>query len=292
MSFEPRWIAGVTASALHAAECLLRGDAAADARLSAAFVGEAQQLGAELAAAGLPPQAFFAQAIPLSAHCDIPRQLAEGVLSKLLGPQHAHKSDTIARRLTTLSAAFCDALPGAADELELRSGPLREQWEARGPGLLAMLRRLTEPELIADSADVLLVQPLLGGSGAAYPPYNTLALEAVLANPVASLPEIVRLGWLWAQLQFDLPKFSERIGPDRLAQIGPLALVPPTLAAAQEVELAPLTAASVALALDTWATREFVAPAEVLWEWWTTYEATNPSWSAALGALDRMLSER
>jgi hypothetical protein len=291
MSFEARWIAGVTASALHAAECLLRGDAAADARLAAALSSEAQQLGAELAIAGLQPQAFFAQAIPLSARRDTPRQLAEGVLSKLLGPHHAHSIDTFTRRLTTLTAAFCDALPGVADELELRSGPLREQWEARGPGLLSMLRRLTEPDLIADSADVLLVQPLLGGGGAAYPSYNTLTLEAVLANPVASLPEIVRLAWLWAQLQFDLPKYSEHIGHNRLAQIGPLALVPPALAAAQEVELAPLTPAAVALALDTWATREFAVSPELLREWWTTYQATNSSWAAALGALDRMLSE-
>jgi hypothetical protein len=252
MSFEARWIASLSASALHAAECLLRGGAVTDARLAAALAGEAEALAAELSAAGLQTSAFFAQAVPLAARRDTPRQLAEGVLSKLLGPHHTYSLDTFTRRLTALTSAFSAALPGALDELELRSGPLREQWEARGPGLLAMLRRSTDPDAIASGADVLLVQPLVGGAGAAYPLYNTVALEAVLANPVASLPEIVRLAWLWAQLQFDLPKYADHIGRDRLAQIGPLALVPPALAAAQEVELAPFNAATVAFALETW----------------------------------------
>jgi hypothetical protein len=289
MSPEARWIASVTASALHAAECLLGGTVPADVKLAAAIASEAQALGSELSAAGWDAATFFAQAIPLSARCDTPRQLAEGVLTRLWGPHHGQSTDVLTRRLTTLTAALCTAMPDIVDELELRSGPLRDQWEARGPGLLITLRQFTEPDVVVDSADVLLVQPLLGGAGRGYPTYNTVTLEAVLVNPVAALPEVVRLGWLWAQLNLDLPKYQDHVGRDRLATIGPLALVPPALAAAQEVELARCDAGTVALALDTWRT-EVVAP-ELLLEWWTTYEATSPSWGVALGALDRMLAE-
>lgn len=287
MSFEARWIAGVTASALHAAECLLGGGEAADVKLAAALAGEAQALGAELSADGWDASAFFAQAVPLSARCDTPRQLAEGVLTRRWGPHHSQSAELLTRRLTTLTAALHNAMPDVVDELELRSGPLRGQWEARGPGLLVTLRQLTEPDVVVDSADVLLLQPLLGGAGHAYPPYNAMSLEAVLTNPVTAIPEVVRLGWLWAQLHLDLPKYQDHVGRDRLATIGPLALVPPTLAAAQEVELARCDVSTIALALDTWRTAA-VAP-ELLLEWWTTYAATSPSWAVALGALDRML---
>ena len=54
---------------------------------------------------------------------------------------------------------------------------------------------------------MILVQPVLGGAGAAHWLYNSVHIEAVLANPVAELPEVVRLGWLLAQLNFDLPMF-------------------------------------------------------------------------------------
>lgn len=290
MSPEARWIAGVTASALHTAECLLSGQIPADARLAAALAAEAQALASELSAAGWDTDAFFAQAVPLTVRCDTPRQLAEAVLRKLLGPHHTQSTDLLTRRLTTLTAAMHAAIPDVADEIELRGGPLRDQWEARGPGLLHTLRQLTEPEVVVDSADVLLVQPLVGGAGAAYSPYNTLKFEAMLANSVAALPEVVRLGWLWAQLNLDLPQYQDHVGRDRLAVIGPLALIPPTLAAAQEVELARCDAETLSLALDTWQT-EPVAP-ELLLEWWSTYQATNPSWAAALGALDHMLVER
>ena len=68
---------------------------------------------------------------------------------------------------------------------------------------MAAIGRLTERELVVERADVILVHPVLGGGGWAYPPYNAVCFEAVLANPIAELPEVVRLGWLLAQLNLD-----------------------------------------------------------------------------------------
>src|SRR5690606_23019649 len=99
----------------------------------------------------------------------------------------------------------------ALEELELRSAPLREQWEARGGGLLATLARLTTAGLVPEMADVILVHPVLGGGGAAHWQYNSVQFEAVLANPLAELPEVLRLGWLLAQLNFDLPLYEDHL---------------------------------------------------------------------------------
>ncbi len=288
MLADARWIASAAASALHAAECQLNGPAPPGTRLTDALAEETAGLARALAALRVEPARFFAHAIPQSLRFDVPRQLAEVTLAKLIGPAEAESTAGLARPLNALFAAFLRAQPEAVEELELRSGPLRGQWEARGPGLLATLMRLTEADLVVESADVILVQPVLGGGGAAHPLYNAVHFEALLANPLAELPEIVRLGWLWGQLHLDLPKYEDAVGRARMHLIGPLALVPPVLAAAQEVELARCDPTTIALALEAWH-----APAvsvDVLLDWWATYQASSPAWSVALAALDRLLS--
>ena len=127
-----------------------------------------------------------------------------------------------------------------AEELELRTGPLRLQWEARGPGMLRTIGELTEPELIVPSADVILVYPALGGGGDAQLPNNTVRIEAVLANQVTELPETVRLGWMLAQLHLDVPMYGENVHIDRLPHVARFAMLVPALQAAEEVELVQL----------------------------------------------------
>jgi hypothetical protein len=231
----------------------------------------------------------FEHLIPLSVKVDSPAQLAEVTLAKLLGSQTIPgTAASFTRRLIALDAAFQQAFPRALEELELRAGPLGGQWEARGPGLIATVARLTQADLIVDSADVILVQPALGGAGAAHVFYNSVRIEAVLANPIAELPEVARLGWLLAQLNLDLPRFQGDLPRRRLAQLGPLAMLPPVLAAAEEVELARNNIETLAAALSAWQAPP-VEPSQLM-DWWETYQAARPAWSVALGALNRMLT--
>jgi hypothetical protein len=288
MLADARWIASAAASALHAAQCQSAGVAPPGSRLTDTLADEAAGLIRALESLRVEPAKFFAHAIPQSLRFDVPRQLAEVTLAKLIGPPDIDSVGELARSLSALFAAFRQAQPEAVEELELRSGPLRGQWEARGPGLLATLRQLTESGLVAESADVILVQPVLGGGGAAHPLYNAVHFEALLANPLAELPEIVRLGWLWGQLHLDLPKYEDAVGRARMQTIGPLALVPPVLTAAQEVELARCDHATIGLALEAW--HAPAASADLLLDWWATYQASSPEWSVALAALDRLLS--
>ena len=296
MPIETRWTVSTPASGLYAASVMLGApaelaDAAPlDAKISELLAFEVETLAEDLEAVGLEPAVFFDHAIALSVRFDAPLEWAKVLVTKTLGPRVA--PELIAARLVrsrmSLEAAFARAHPGLLEELELRSEPLRMQWEARGPGLMKGLQRLFDPDLVVEQADVILVQPALGGGGGAHPPYNSLHIEAVLTNPLAELPEVVRLGWLWAQLNLDLPKFQDALHRDRLHQIGRLAMIPAVLAAAEEVELARLDEATLAAALTAW--RISGAEPGQLLQWWETLQSGSANWNVALGALDRMLA--
>ena len=131
------------------------------------------------------------------------------------------------------------------------------------------------------------MQPATGGGGRAHPLYNAVSIEAVLANPHPELPEVTRLGWLWAQLHLDLPKYHEVWGRAAITRIGPLAVLPPLLAAADQVELVRFDRPLLAAALDA-----FAAPAvevDVLFDWWETYRTSQSAFDVAAAALGHML---
>lgn len=289
MALEVRWIVSTRASSLHALSALLARQTFVDQKTAAALADEARQWRADLVQLNLDVEPFFRHAIPLATRIDGPAPWAEAVLAKTLGPVGVDRGSvqSLTRRLIALQAAFDSAHPGALEELELRSAPLREQWEARGGGLLATLARLTTAGLVPEMADVILVHPVLGGGGAAHWQYNSVQFEAVLANPLAELPEVLRLGWLLAQLNFDLPLYEDHLNRHRLAVVGPLALIPPIVAAGAEVELARDQRDTVETAVPAWTGGH--TDLEALSTWWQTYQASNPPWHVALGALDRML---
>jgi hypothetical protein len=268
---------------------MLAGRAPANPKLATARVAaEVDGLGADLAVVGLEPARFFEHAIPLAARFDAAGQVARGALKKILGPRLTDSgAQRLARRIGSLWVAVREADPGALEELELRSRPLREEWETRGPGLLATLALLTERDLVVEGAEVILLEGVMGGGGSAHALYNALAIEAVSADPVAELPEIARLGWLWAQLNLDLPKYQDHVGRALTCDVGPLAVLPPLLAAASEVELVKFNRRLLETALAAWN----APPVDVdeLFGWWETYQASNPAWSVALAALAQMV---
>lgn len=289
MPCELRWIASSAASALDGAARLCAGLPLVDRRFADALAAPAQALAAQITSAGHDLGTWFEHAIPLAAQYSVPARWAEVVLAKVAGGQRSDSALSAgwARRLGELERATEEAHPGVVEELELRSKPLIEQWEARGAGLLAQLALSTDVDMLVSNADAILVLPVSGGGGAAHPLYNSVRIQAVLANPMQQLPEVARLGWLIGQLNLDLPKWSEQLPRTRMAKIGPLSLVPPVLAAAEEVELARYNSETLGLALRAW-TGSDVEPA-TLERWWQTYRESSMSWPVALGALDRMV---
>jgi len=292
MGPEVNWRPHVLVSDLHAAHAAACQRTFADPSLATAIEQPAIQLAAEIRAAQLPSERFWGHLIPLAANIAGWRQLVETAVTKTVGrgPRFEAAVANLAACVAGVDNAAREALPDLDDELSLRERPLREQWEARGPGMLSQIGRLTEESLIVPQCDVLLVHPALGGGGEAHLAYNSVRIEAVLANPVADLPEVVRLAWLVAQLQLDVPIQSESIHAERLPHVAQYAMLLPALLAAESVELVRSGLDQLPHAIASWGLTapEGVDAAALVSQWWQTYQETRPPWRVALAALDQL----
>ncbi len=227
--------------------------------------------------------------------------LAKSALIKLNGEAAASDAlvSNLAAWISSTERVYYDWHRGKnrtplVDEITTRTAPLRQQWDARGPGMLREVGQLTEPWFVAEQATVVVVLPIVGGHGFAHLPVNHVTFEAVLTNPHAALPESVRLAWLLGQLPFDLSAVSEHVPAGRVAQLAQMAMLAPTLTAAEEVELAQCSEADIANAAIVWGLASTQVDAQqiarTIWQWWTTYQAGRVSWTIALTALDQLLS--
>jgi hypothetical protein len=303
MSMQLQWLASPSTSCFHAVIAMWAGDALADARLADAIDAPGHALLKELSNHQLPVERVLNRLAAYSAEIQSNRELAQLALKKTIAAAAVTERlvHSLAGRITDLENAIGSVYPKMGEELPLRGGPLREQWESRGPGLMKSIARLTDERLLVENAQVILVHPALGGGGGAQICNNSVRFEAVLVNPEPQLPEIVRLGWMLAQLNTDLPIFGEHIHPDRIDAIAALALVVPTLSAAEQVELARCDLPTIELALKTWRVPWPAGPtaakrmeaselADVLLNAWETYQEMRPPWEVALRAIDVSLA--
>ena len=292
MNIELHWKPSVPVSTLHIAWAASQNLPQNGPQLDDAVIETARDVSAAIKTAQMPADRFWRNLIPLAANPTSRRQLVENAVGKILGRTARLEAftGTLEAKLAALELAVKTALPTMADELTLRERPLREQWEARGPGMLTHIARLTDESLVVPECTVLLVQPVLGGFGESHLPYNSVRIEAMLANPFSDLPEIVRLAWLVAQLQLDLPAYSEGIHADRLPHVARYSMLPAALLAAESVELLHFTPEFIGKAISAWQLN--VPPgldaAALLSEWWQTYIETRPPWNIALAALDQL----
>jgi hypothetical protein len=291
MPCETRWKSSLSASCLHVAVCWRAGIAAADPQLAEALGHPASVLVAELSRAPWAAADVLAQLASLSAEIENNRELVTRALARLCLSANDAAITRVAGAIADLEAALRLQSPELADELILRAGPICQQWDARGPGLLVELARLTDPAVVPEFAEVVVVSPYAGGHGLAHPLQNRVTLEAVLVNPTPELPETVRLGWLIGQLNSDLPRFADALPAGRAAAAMRLAMLAPALAAGEAVELTRCDEAMLETALDAWRLRDGL-PAdagEQLWSWWQTWLDGRANWPVAVAALDAML---
>ncbi|MDZ4783368.1 MAG: hypothetical protein SGJ19_24235 [Planctomycetia bacterium] len=292
-----RWIASSRASWAHAAVAIAAGAALADASLTELLAPPVLRLTQWLADQSVPDR-FWEHLPPLAA--GIPRndELAGVLLTKTVGRDRAEGlKKWLAAVLREVELPWSQRFPELTDELALRAQPLQQQWDARGPGLMRLLGNLTEADLLVEAADVILVQPVLGGAGEPQLSYNSVRIEAVLADPIPELPELARLAWLVAQLNLDLPVHQELLSDLPAtnwtpAQVCRLAMLPAVLAAAEQVELTRFDPATMRQALQSWCgcqdNLETVATNTSAW--WETYRGAKPPIAVALRALAEMLA--
>ncbi len=292
MNTELRWIAGQSASCLHATEALRRGRPLIDARMAASVTEPARELLRQVEACGLPEEKFFYHLVPLSAGIESNRELAQTALRKTIGsgPRAESMIGSLAGWIGDVEVAVRRDLPGMVDELLDMVRPLESEWSKLGKAILGRVGQLTDERLIAARADVIVVYPATGSGWQAHLDYNSVRVEPVPIDSSDELPQVVRLAWLLAQLNVDLPVFSERIPGGHRPPIAALAMLPAALSAAAGLELASCDLPTIRTAIENWQIE--VASehdtAETVFDWWETYQASKPPTSVALAALHQM----
>ncbi|MBA4019511.1 MAG: hypothetical protein C0483_20290 [Pirellula sp.] len=306
MTTQLSWTASPSAACWQAAEHWAAGRMPAAATMHEAlavkFAAPADALGAFLRDENIPTTLFFEHLTPAACDIESNRALAHTALTKTVGRGRAEVlAERTAGLLTDCEAAYFAAFPKLREELELRYRPLRELWDARGPGLVAGVGRRTDRGLIPEAARVAAVPPYLGGGGWAAPASNTVVFAMVLANPIDQLPETLRLGWLVSLLNFDLPDFAEALPADRAREVAAWSMLPAVLEAAADVELVwpDTTGQLLATAAGAWLpTALRGGEVDVSGErlaavtgWWTTARGNAAPWGVKLRALARLLVE-
>lgn len=292
MAIRLNWVASASASCFYAVARSATGESSPPAQVAAALGDAADELRRFLQAYNIPATPFFAHLVPTAVTVAGNRELAQAVLTKTVGRDRARPLvEPTAGLFTSCEQAYVRSFPRLLDELELRHRPLRELWEARGPGLQTIVGRLTDRRTVVDEATVAVVQPQAGGGGAAYAPYNTVAVEAVLTNSIERLPETVRLAWLLSTLNADLPEFVELLGAGRAATVVSLAMLPAVLDAAAEVELVRPDDTLLATAAEAWCVPlpDGLQSLDVVGRWWKFTRSAAAPWNVALTALEALL---
>lgn len=159
-------------------------------------------------------------------------------------------------------------------EMQLRLRPLREHWEARGPGMLRHAKKLLPWIALPERIGVRLVEPKQGGGGRVV--NDEIEFEAVLANRHPQLPEVARLAWL-VLCQATRANCENAV-----------ALIPPTLEAAEFVELARCDDVTLDLALSEWVSDSTPVTGSTLNEWWNALREVSDkaAWSREVAKLD------
>jgi hypothetical protein len=290
-TIELRWVASLSASACHVADLARRG-LAGDCLLVQAVARPAQWFGEKLRAAQVDEAVFWPHLLAFSVEVENNRQLIEAVLRRMAPSRDCSESRVVclAACVADIEAAVRRAQPELVEELLSRAERVRAAWDERGVGLLTRVGDLTDAGVIASSATVAPLWPAWGGYALAYLPRNVARMELDTADPQA-VPDVVRLAWLLAQLNLDLPMFSEMIAGDCLGALAALAMLPAVLQAADEAKISDGPPPSLERALEALRieVRDRSLVAEKLDRWWQSYLDVRPDWDVALAALGRMV---
>ncbi|MEZ6091111.1 MAG: hypothetical protein R3C05_24435 [Pirellulaceae bacterium] len=291
MTIKITWKTTPEVSALHAAAALSTGQAIVDRKLSDVIGQGVHAISDRLAVAEIEIDRFWNNLIAHHGRIKDDRGRVETALLHSGCGEFAADSiaPTISGHLADLKIAFFDAYPKISEQLPLRARVLTEQWEARGPGLMAVIGKLTHRDLIPKKATVTFLQPALGGGGDVHPESGLAWIEAVLANPHQDLPEVVRLGWLLGRLSIGRKAASKLVDAKRLPDLATLALLPIVLQAAREVEL--VGEIGVSELVEHWNVRRrhSACDPQQLEQWWAQMVAGGTPFPVRLKALDKMI---
>ena len=286
------WTLSPQYSPISATAAVCSGLHVVDAQLQSLIGDSATAINDRLALADVDNELFWSALIALcEREKDDRRRVERALIASGSGELAADSiAPTIAGHLVDVRIAYFEAYPKLSEQLPLRAGPLRQQWEARGPGLLAAIGRLTHQELLPSKATVAMVQPTISGGGGADPGTGFAWIEAMLTNPHQDVPEVLRLGWLLARLGLARPAASRLVEADRLPGVASLALLPIMIEAGRELEL--VGDVEVSRLFEVWNLRRLKSSEAIvhLNKWWAQMEDGETPFPVGMKALDRMLN--
>lgn len=290
---ELHWIVDPSPACFHAVDLLLREQKIGNDVLANGLEEPAAALARELHADAIARTQFLANLIPQSVTAGGNRQLASIVLTKTIGARRTdQRINRITEILTQLESAFEKAMPDFVEQTRTNSAALVEPWHDYGQTLMRSVQRLVEEGTVVERADVLLMPPLQNGGGAAHLHFNSVRIEVLPAGTATDVPEVVRVAWLVAQLNSDLPMYQGELHRDRLAEIAAFAMLPAVVTAAVDLELVSQSPNPIETVLRSWRLESSERPdlADKLTRWWETWQSQRPKWSIALAALDQLLA--
>lgn len=294
-----RWEIGDKLSPLHAARCWAAGASGIDPTLATKIAEPLAELTKRLAAAELDLESFWSHLIAAAASGSNDQDACRAALMAA-GIGELGLDPCASATLTCLAdtrLAYQERFPKSSQQLSLRARPIREQWDGYGAGLLRRIAKKTHESFIPKSADCVLLSPYRGGDGDCDPATSTLWIEAVLTNPVPSVPEVLRLTWLLTRIGIGTmvlptPASDDTENRARASLVVALAGLPVVLDAACYLEMTQsptVTASLIDIAIQTWFGPMESAVVDVLDKWWSQSEELKPPFPVALKALDRML---
>ncbi|MEC8409999.1 MAG: hypothetical protein VXZ55_00155, partial [Planctomycetota bacterium] len=135
------------------------------------------------------------------------------------------------------------------NELDQREGLLKQQWQARGPGIC---RWLSQFPLLNDGNDtspakIATTLPIFGGAAWPIPNRTGTVVEAVLFDPVPPLPEVLRIA------QSLIRSRLESRWNQKDSSLAPTVASTLALAAGMHVELATFDSSTLEQAIQCWA---------------------------------------
>lgn len=198
----------------------------------------------------------------------------------------------IISRLNDARQLFFERFPKLDEQLPLRIQPLRQRWDAIGPGLIREIERQVwqnspPSDWWPPAVTVSAVQPLTGGGGGFDPDADSIWIEAMLTDSDPAIPEVLRVVWLVTSLAIET-HIRSRTGQRMISTAWSLVSVPLVLSAASHLEMFPPGNLPIGRAADLW---HGVSPKtiRILEQWWQQFAGSSIPLPIALKQLEDSL---
>ncbi len=289
-----RWVADPELSAAHSAYVVATGAPCTDLKTEQLLVGPVTDINNRLLSSSIDVAVFWKHYLAgLLSGCEINAACAAALMSGGCSELQVEQiGKAISNQLSDARRAYTGRFPKLAEQLELRARPLREKWDAIGPGLLREVERQVWDNSPpsgwwAQRLTGQLVQPMRGGDGGYAADDGKFWIEAMLTDVDPAVPEVLRVAWLITRIAIE-SHTGKKPGEQSLATAWSLVSVPLVLTAAANLDLAPPDRLPIKRAMELW-NRSDANIAETLANWWVNYKQSPTPLPVALKQLDQLL---